>query len=555
MKKGLFTAAVIAAMMMTQPVMAQEVVEQTGEVVQQTEEDVSEPDMAADYQMETDLAAEINVFSADNNETPIVSADPTGQEGDKDAEEGDKEPEIKTGWQTEEGKTYYYDEKGNKSVGEKKIDGKWYYFAEDGVMQIGFVQLTSKRVCYGEDGAMLYGKQSVDGNGYYFNTKTGAVTTGEKKIDGKWYYFGEDAVMQTGVQTVPTKNGGKKKVCYGEDGAMLYGKQKCGDNWYYLQAKTGAMMYGEQKIDGKWYYFDRQTGIMAVGIQSITMNNGSKKTVCYGADGAMCYGEQKIDGKWYLFDYKTGVMQTGMVKLSKKTVYYGADGAMRYGEQKINGKWYYFHMRTGAMQTGLQTVPLKNGGTKTVYYGTDGTMRYGEQKIKGKWYYFQQGTGAMQIGFAKVSGKTVYYGEDGAMRYEHQLIDGDYYFHPKTGAMQMGLLDFGGDRWGFYGTDGKQIPMIDAKTAIDAAHEFFKETISDENLEIIKGHYVQYLAAEPEMVDGHSNPQYYIYAIVTEDDADFDENTDEDDVIYGDVIRVDAVTKECVYDTDVSGID
>ena len=469
MKKGLFTAAVIAAMMMTQPVMAQEVVEQTGEVVQQTEEDVSEPDMAADYQMETDLAAEINVFSADNNETPIVSADPTGQEGDKDAEEGDKEPEIKTGWQTEEGKTYYYDEKGNKSVGEKKIDGKWYYFAEDGVMQIGFVQLTSKRVCYGEDGAMLYGKQSVDGNGYYFNTKTGAVTTGEKKIDGKWYYFGEDAVMQTGVQTVPTKNGGKKKVCYGEDGAMLYGKQKCGDNWYYLQAKTGAMMYGEQKIDGKWYYFDRQTGIMAVGIQSITMNNGSKKTVCYGADGAMCYGEQKIDGKWYLFDYKTGVMQTGMVKLSKKTVYYGADGAMRYGEQKINGKWYYFHMRTGAMQTGL--------------------------------------------------------------------------------------LDFGGDRWGFYGTDGKQIPMIDAKTAIDAAHEFFKETISDENLEIIKGHYVQYLAAEPEMVDGHSNPQYYIYAIVTEDDADFDENTDEDDVIYGDVIRVDAVTKECVYDTDVSGID
>lgn len=469
MKKGLFTAAVIAAMMMTQPVMAQEVVEQTGEVVQQTEEDVSESDMAADYQMETDLAAEINVFSADNNETPIVSADPTGQEGDKDAEEGDKEPEIKTGWQTEEGKTYYYDEKGNKSVGEKKIDGKWYYFAEDGVMQIGFVQLTSKRVCYGEDGAMLYGKQSVDGNGYYFNTKTGAVTNGEKKIDGKWYYFGEDGVMQTGVQTVPTKNGGKKKVCYGEDGAMLYGKQKCGDNWYYLQAKTGAVMYGEQKIDGKWYYF---------------------------------------------------------------------------------------HMRTGAMQTGLQTVPLKNGGTKTVYYGTDGTMRYGEQKIKGKWYYFQQGTGAMQIGFAKVSGKTVYYGEDGAMRYEHQLIDGDYYyFHPKTGAMQTGLLDFGGDRWGFYGADGKQIPMIDAKTAIDAAHEFLKETISDEDLEIIKGHYVQYLSAEPEMVDGHSNPQYYIYAIVTEDDADFDENTDEDDVIYGDVIRVDAVTKECVYDTDVSGID
>ena len=47
----------------------------------------------------------------------------------------------------------------------------------------------------------------------------------------------------------------------------------------------------------------------------------------------------------------------------------------------------------------------------------------------------------------------------------------------------------------------------------------------------------------------------YVDKLLARDDADFDENTDEDDVIYGDVIRVDAVTKECVYDTDVSGID
>ena len=188
---------------------------------------------------------------------------------------------------------------------------------------------------------------------------------------------------------------------------------------------------------------------------------------------------------------------------------------MRYGEQNINGKWYYFHTITGAMQTGFKNIAVKGGGTKTVYYGTDGAMRYGEQNINGK----------------------------------------GYYFHTITGAMQTGLIEIKDSVWGFYGADGKQIPMIDAKTAIDAAHEFLKGTISDEDLEIIKGHYVQYLAAEPEMVDGHSNPQYYIYAIVTEDDADFDENTDEDDVIYGDVIRVDAVTKECVYDTDVSDID
>ena len=196
MKKGLFTAAVIAAMMMTQPVMAQEVVGQTEEIVAQTEEteqedvpESSESDMAEEYEGTSDSQVRLNVFSGENNEMPIVSADSTDKEV--------QQPEKKTGWQTEEGKTYYYDENGNQSVGEKKIEGKWYYFDKEGVMQTGF-------------------------------------------------------------QTIPTKNGGTKKVCYGADGAILYGKQKVDEKWYYLHPITGAVMYGEQKIDGKWHYFDQR---------------------------------------------------------------------------------------------------------------------------------------------------------------------------------------------------------------------------------------------------------------------------------------------------------
>ena len=57
------------------------------------------------------------------------------------------------------------------------------------------------------------------------------------------------------------------------------------------------------------------------------------------------------------------------------------------------------------------------------------------------------------------------------MRYGEQNINGKgYYFHTITGAMQTGLIEIKDSVWGFYGTDGKQIPMIDAKTAIDAAH-------------------------------------------------------------------------------------
>ena len=113
MKKGLFTAAVIAAMMMTQPVMAQEVVGQTEEIVAQTEEteqedvpESPESDMAEEYEGTSDSQVRLTVFSGENNETPIVSADPTDKEV--------QQPEKKIGWQTEEGKTYYYDENGNE---------------------------------------------------------------------------------------------------------------------------------------------------------------------------------------------------------------------------------------------------------------------------------------------------------------------------------------------------------------------------------------------------------------------------------------------------------
>lgn len=422
MKKGRFTATVIAMLMLAQPVYAQDVtstmisteMQESSESVEETQEEQVENETVIESEDESEFIASGGIIQYDVSQTsekdsqPVVLTKTPKQDNNETTIVLAPNNQEKAGWQSEDGKSYYYDANGDKCVGEQNIGGKWYYFDKNGV-------------------------------------------------------------MQTGMQSIPIKTGGMKTVYYGQDGAMLYGKQKIGEKYYYFHLRTGAMQHGEQRIDGKWCYCDEKTGELWIGLQTITMRNGQKKTVYYDTEGNMHYGEQHVDGKWYLFDGRTGAMQTGFQKLPNKIVYYGQDGAMCYGEQNIGGKWYYFHTITGAMQTGL--IEIKDSV------------------------------------------------------------------------------------WGFYGADGKQIPMIDAKTAIDAAHEFFKETISDEDLEIIKGHYVQYLAAEPEMVDGHSNPQYYIYAIVTEDDADFDENTDEDDVIYGDVIRVDAVTKECVYDTDVSGID
>ena len=109
-----------------------------------------------------------------------------------------------TGWQTVDGKIYYFDQEGKKTVGWKKIGGKWYYLDQDGVMQTGW--------------------QKVDGKWYYLN-KDGVMQTGWKKLHGKWYYLASNGVMQTGWKQI--------------DGT-----------WYYL--KTSGEMASREYIRGYW---------------------------------------------------------------------------------------------------------------------------------------------------------------------------------------------------------------------------------------------------------------------------------------------------------------
>ena len=157
---------------------------------------------------------------------------------------------------------------------EVKINGSWYYFGSDGSMQTGFVTLNDtgdkRLVYYNANGQMLYGWQTINGKKYYFNVWTGAAYQGEHKINDKWYYFGNDGAMQTGFVTL-TDTGDKRIVYYNTDGQMQYGWQTISGKKYYFNVWTGAMYQGEHKIDGKWYYFG-SNGIMQTGF--VTLSDG-----------------------------------------------------------------------------------------------------------------------------------------------------------------------------------------------------------------------------------------------------------------------------------------
>ena len=85
--------------------------------------------------------------------------------------------ELKQGLQTVGDKKYYYvNEAPYVLTGEKVLNGKWHYFDEKtGEMAVGWSGHHGNRYYYNSNGEMLYGKQSIDGKEYCFNTITGAL--------------------------------------------------------------------------------------------------------------------------------------------------------------------------------------------------------------------------------------------------------------------------------------------------------------------------------------------------------------------------------------------
>ena len=118
------------------------------------------------------------------------------------------------GWALIDG-IYYYKE-GNQFVKNqvKKINGEWYLFDVHGSMVTGFSSpetfgydtytYDGGKFYYGADGKRVYytGWQVIDGNWYYFNSKSEAVD-GWKIINGVKYYFGKtNHFMYTGYKVI-----------------------------------------------------------------------------------------------------------------------------------------------------------------------------------------------------------------------------------------------------------------------------------------------------------------------------------------------------------------
>ena len=171
------------------------------------------------------------------------------------------------GWQLIDGIYYYKEENQFIRNQSKKIKGDWYLFDAHGNMVTGFSSpeiigydtytYDDAKFYYGADGKRVnyIGWQKIDGNWYYFNSKSEAVD-GWNIINGTKYYFGKtNHFMYTGYKVISGElyYFNASGACQGVDNTFTGWHQQDGD-WYYIQ--KGHVTTGTIAVDGRLYGFD-----------------------------------------------------------------------------------------------------------------------------------------------------------------------------------------------------------------------------------------------------------------------------------------------------------
>ena len=275
-----------------------------------------------------------------------------------------------TGWK---GNKYYYPKttdkdhfKGKKAIGWNTIDGKTYYFGDNGEKCTKWKNINGFKYYFGTDGVMKTGSQIIDKKKYYFYPKTiektnkyrGTMAKGWHTMNNNHkYYFGTNGVMKIGFQTIDKK----KYYFYPEKidkinkygGTMATGWTIINGYKYYF-GTDGVMKTGFQTIDKKKYYFypekidktNKYKGTMAKGWNTI-----NKFKYYFGTDGVMKTGFQTIDKKYYYFyqsenkakkQYKGTLASKGWLTINDRKFYIGSNGEVYTGNRVVNGKRYEF---------------------------------------------------------------------------------------------------------------------------------------------------------------------------------------------------------------------
>ncbi|MBR6761576.1 MAG: hypothetical protein IKM30_06030 [Oscillospiraceae bacterium] len=357
------------------------------------------------------------------------------------------------------GSRYYYTlSDGTMATGPLQIDGVWYLFAPNGAQQIGWQTVNGKRYYYHPaSGKPVFGWLTWRDASYYITQENGK-TIGSFETNRGLCYFDCYGVLQHGW--ILDADGNR---CYADEyGVLQTGAVNIDRNWYLFDA-NGIQLTGWQTIFGRNYYYDIHTGEPALGWvlldghrYYIDAQNGKKtgEVIINGAryvfdeDGHQQFGWHTFsDGciAWYSDE---GIVANGFTSIGDHLYYFSNEGILQTGFQTIADAVYYFSEQ-GIMQTGLITIDGIQYG-----FSADGTLGNGWLHWNDSLYYCAK-DGSIVTGWQTIENATYYFSPEGILQTDLQVIDGNTYYFAADGKMQTGVHTVDGVLLAF-DADGKR---------------------------------------------------------------------------------------------------
>lgn len=283
------------------------------------------------------------------------------------------------GVQEIDGNKYYYTEAGCMDYGDYDEYGAYLGWKEYDTWKHRYFKLVT------EDGiaTMLTGFQTIDGKLYYFdnngwkeegNDEMSLMAIGEHtyavdedgvfrtnellEFDGKQYYFGKNGEMAI-KQIVPIDGA---SYYFGKYGTKQYNLLvKVGENTYYFDEEGKMVTNRELLLNNKEYYFDK-TGVM-VCRQKVKR---SGNYYYYGKYGTKVKDKiVKIDTDSYYFDQDGIMVRDQMVTVGKKTYYFDKKGRMvckKFVTDEAGNRYYF-----GKYGTMVKSKTVKIDGKKYTF--------------------------------------------------------------------------------------------------------------------------------------------------------------------------------------------
>lgn len=384
------------------------------------------------------------------------------------------------GWYQEGNNTYYAElaenatdksPAGAMAKGVKKIDGQIYGF-------------------HGSQYYCLSGWQTIDGKRYYFREDYSAVT-GWCRLGDYWYYANPEGVMQTGLTSIGEKNyyfdnnyrlsTGWKRIAqemhYFDHAAenpekccelKVVAKEQLG-NWVTIVGETGEIrksylktnyqvLTGWQTIGGKRFYFD-STGILETGWLQVgrryyyaepkeVLENGVPVIL----QGTLAAGTKEIDGKIYGFHTTQYYRLTGWQTFRGNRYLFREDCTAVTGWYREGNYWYYAD-ENGVMAKGEKTIRVGEED-RLFYFDNNYRLKNGWIKVGTEWKYFDNQSDheqCFEIKKASENGSWIIL-TNGERAYLHskkgilknwQTIDGQRYYFGAEGILRTGEFKVG----------------------------------------------------------------------------------------------------------------